>query len=94
MIDMLTFARAVRDMRRVQTEYFHNRGNTCLLVGARQREIAVDKLVREVLAGSDLFEHAAAEAREREAAEARACAGERTPSALRANDENEGEVGL
>ena len=85
MVDLLTFARAVRDMRRVQTEYFHNRGNTCLLVGARQREIAVDKLVREVIAGSDLFEHAAAEAR--------ACAGERTPAALRANDEDEGGLG-
>lgn len=84
MVDLETLAKAVRDMRRVQTLYYHTR-DTCYLVGARQREIAVDKLVREALEGCDLFEHAAAEAR--------ACAGERTPSALRANDGDEGGLG-
>lgn len=78
MVDLETLAKAVRDMRRVQTLYYHTK-DTCYLVGARQREIAVDKLVREALEGCDLFERAAAEAR--------ACAGERTPSALRATDE-------
>ena len=82
MIDLETLAKAVRDMRRVQTLYYHTR-DTCHLVGARQREIAVDKLVREALEGCDLFEHAAAEAR--------ACAGERTPSATR--DDEEGGLG-
>ena len=82
MVDLETLARAVRDMRRVQTLYYHTR-DTCHLVGARQREIAVDKLVREALEGCDLFEHAAAEAR--------ACAGERTPSATR--DDEEGGLG-
>lgn len=77
MIDMLTFATAVRDMRRVQTLYYYTR-DPCHLVFARHREIQVDRMVREVIAGCDLFEHAA---------EARACAGERTPSALRATDE-------
>jgi len=81
MIDMLTFATAVRDMRTAQKNYYHTR-DTCYLVGARQREIQVDRMVREVIAGCDLFEHAA---------EARACAGERTPSATR--DDEEGGLG-
>ena len=74
MIDLETFARKVRDMRTAQTRYYHTR-DVCHLVGARQREGEVDRMVREIIAGSDLFEHA------------RACAGECTPSALRANDE-------
>lgn len=74
MIDLETFARKVRDMRAAQTRYYHTR-DVCHLVGARQREVEVDRMVREIIAGSDLFEHA------------RACAGECTPGALRANDE-------
>ncbi|MBQ6923737.1 MAG: hypothetical protein IJQ73_03765 [Kiritimatiellae bacterium] len=74
MIDLETFARKVRDMRAAQTRYYHTR-DVCLLVGARQREVEVDRMVREIFAGCDLFEHA------------RACAGESTPAALRASDE-------
>ena len=70
MIDLETFAREVRDMRTAQTRYFQT-GRVEFIAGARQREAKVDKMVREIFAGSDLFEHA------------RACAGESTPSATR-----------
>ena len=65
-----TLARAVSEMRRVQKEYFHTR-DLCKLAGARQREVEVDRMLREYYQGADLFEHA------------RACAGESTPSAMR-----------
>ena len=70
MIDFETFAQAVREMRAVQIKYYHTR-DVCFLVGARQRETKVDRMLREIAAGSDLFEHA------------RACAGECTPAATR-----------
>lgn len=66
MIDLETFARTVRDMRRCQDRYFATRDVTALC-GARQREAQVDRLVEDVLAGGDLFERAA---------RARECAGE------------------
>ena len=62
MIDLETFARKVRDMRAAQTRYYHTR-DVCHLVGARQREVEVDRMVREIFAGCDLFERAAEEAR-------------------------------
>ena len=70
MIDLETFAREVRDMRTAQTRYFQT-GRVEFICGARQREAKVDKMIREIFAGSDLVEHA------------RACAGECTPSATR-----------
>ena len=67
MVDLETLAWAVRDMRRRQCDCFAHR-DASRYAAARLAEERVDRLVREALAGRDLFERAAA---------ARACAGER-----------------